>query len=115
MNCLIIRGFEVAQAILGGPDAKPRGKAGFGLIAMPEALARSAEANLHAFSVGFVLLNIAPFYLILAFLLIGAIKFGALSLNKALAVLLACLVLTYFALPVMAKKVENGAIALRKR
>lgn len=78
-------------------------------------MAKASAASLRVFSVGFVLLTLAPFYLVLVFLLMGGVKFGFLSLNKGLAVLLAALALTYFALPRMAKKIEDGAIAFKKR
>ncbi|HLC93090.1 MAG TPA: hypothetical protein VJH23_05280 [archaeon] len=74
----------------------------------------SAKASVRSFSIGFSLLSIFPYLLAIVFALAAGVKFGFFGINKALALLLVSLITIYFALPMMAQRLESGIWATRK-
>ena len=80
---------------------------------MKKQVLKGAQAGLNGFSAGFVLLQLAPFFIVLAFCLMAAVKFEVLSLNRALAVMLIALAITYISLPALAARVREGIGAFK--
>ena len=69
--------------------------------------------SLRKFSVSFVILQAFPVFLLVVFVAIAAVKFGAVSLNQGLGLVLAGLVAFHLLMPKMAKRVSQGIMALR--